>query len=96
MSGNYMMGLSVGMLLGLVIGMPTSNEMVVKIDADDAKALKSGAEVSEALKQRTCSRIQQAVQDFRENKTDAIVICPDDLQADTPRQAARKTPGLRP
>lgn len=77
------MGLATGLMLGIVIGLPMANEMVVKLDKEDAKALKSGAEISGALKQRTCSRIQQAIEDFRQNKTDMIVICPEDFPPET-------------
>ena len=81
---NYLLGYATGMVLGIVIGLPMGNEMVVKLDKEDARALKSGAEISEALKQRTCSAIEKALTDFRDNKTDVIKICPDDLRSDKP------------
>lgn len=93
---DYMLGMAVGLSLGLAIALPAANELVIKLDKDDAKELKHTEEVSEALKQRTCSRIQKALQDYRDNKTDMIVICPDDLKADKLHRSARKPAPPRP
>lgn len=77
---SYAVGFAGGVAIGLAIGLPLSTEMVVKFSKNERDALKGGT-VTEETQQQACSRIQQAIKDFTDNKTDVLVICPQDLRS---------------
>jgi hypothetical protein len=72
----YLLGLATGLSIGLVLGMPSSNELVVKLDRSDLAALADPAPRPDAQR-RICDGLRDALAERVESREPLGFICPE-------------------
>lgn len=71
----WLLGLSFGVGLGLVIGSPTRSDLVVQMEREDMRLLEAG-ELTETMEGRICDRVKLALLDAAERDLDLTFLCP--------------------
>ncbi|QQG35268.1 MAG: hypothetical protein HYS17_06805 [Micavibrio aeruginosavorus] len=83
-SDNYLIGLVIGIAIGVGAGAPAGSDIVVDLDRQTAKSIKTG-KLSDEQQAKLCAAYEKAVNKYRKKDEAPVSLCPLSKPENTPR-----------
>lgn len=83
-SDRYFLGMMLGVAMGVGVGTPSSSDIVVDLDRQTAKSIKTG-KLSAEQQNKLCLAYEKAISKYRKEGEEAVTICLPPKSSDTPR-----------